>query len=58
MNNLPDLLSDAYSAVCEWQQSVMYEHDERHHLTIDECKAEMNLKLKQLKEFLNTRQDL
>lgn len=58
MNNLPDLLSDAYGAVCEWQQSVMYMHDERHHLNIDQCKAEMDLKLKQLKEYLNTRQDL
>lgn len=58
MNNLPDLLSDTYGAVCEWQRSVMYEHDEEYHLTIDECKAEANLKLKQLKEYLNTRQDL
>ena len=58
MNNLPDLLSEAYGAVCEWQQSEMYQHDERYHLTIDECKAEMDLKLKKLKEFLNSRQDL
>ena len=58
MNNLPDLLSEAYGAVCEWQQSVMYMHDERHHLNIDECKAETHLKLKKLKEYLNTRHDL
>jgi len=58
MNNLPDLLSEAYGAVCEWQRSVMYMHDENYHLTIDECEAEKNLKLKQLKEYLNTRHDL
>ena len=58
MNNLPDLLSEAYGAVCEWQRSVMYMHDETYHLTIDECEAEKNLKLKQLKEYLNTRHDL
>ena len=58
MKNLADLLSDAYGATCEWQQSVMYEHDEDHRLNIEECKEEMHLKLKRLKEYLNTMQDL
>lgn len=58
MKNLADLLSDAYGATCEWQQSVMYMHDEDHHLNIDQCDKEMRLRLKNLKEHLNNMQDL